>query len=300
MSKPAPLIQLRKPQNEAFWREVRRLFLLWRRQFGKSYTLSSKALYRMMDRRDHLCVFCSASIPLGKEFIRKEAQVYSQVLDKFREAAKLNNYLATSNADGLDVDAIADLFEHEKLETKLWHDRTTHSRSVVVAPNPTTAVGWTGDVFMDEVGRIPNLKEVMEAVGPIMSSNPDFIWWLSSTPPPDDKHYSFELFAPDTDEFPVNPLGNFYESKSGILVHRVDAYDSVTAGIPLYDDNTGEVVTPEQHRAMAFDKTAWDRNYGLRFIVGGSAALSTASIARAMIMGKRQGVAVNVTEAIEL
>jgi hypothetical protein len=294
------MLRLRGYQEEAISRLVRRLFLLWRRQSGKSHTLASRALMRMTARRDHLCVFCSASIPLGKEFIRKEAQVWRGVLDKFRAAMTLAGGMVTSNADGLDLDAVADLFEHQKLETKFWFDRTTCSRSIVVAPNPDTAVGWTGDVFMDEVGRIPNLQEVMEAVQPIMSSNPEFIWWLSSTPPPDDKHYSFDLFAPPDETFPVNPLGNWYESKSGILVHRLDAWDGVAGGAPLYDDNTGAAVTPEQHRAAAFDKLAWDRNYALRFILGGSAALSTASIARAMIMGKGQGVAVNVTEGIAL
>jgi hypothetical protein len=298
--KSAPIIQFRKAQEKAFWSKLRRLFLLWRRQLGKSHTLASKALYRMMDRRDHLCVFCSASIPLGSEFIRKEAQVYNAVLQKFRQLAKENKMMLTSNADGLDIDAIADLFEHEKLETKIWHDRTTCSRSIVVAPNPATAVGWTGDVFMDEVGRIPNLKEVMEAVSPIMSSNPDFLWWLSSTPPPDDSHYSFELFLPEKEEFPVNEEGNWYRSKSGIEVHRVDASDAHAGGVPLFDDNTGEPVTPDQHRAAAFDKLGWDRNYGLKWVRGGTSAISFSALQRAMFNGEETGLAIHISEEILL
>lgn len=297
---PTPIIQLRQPQKAAFWKKVRRLFLLWRRQLGKSHTLASKGLYRMMDRKNHLCVFCSASIPLGSEFIRKEAQVWSNVLVDFKKLAAAGKYNVTSSADGLDVDAIADLLEHGRLETKLWHDKTTCSRSIVVAPNPATAVGWTGDVFMDEVGRMPLLKDVLEALMPIMASNPEFLLWMSSTPPPDDAHYSFELFAPDQEEFPVNPDGNWYTSKSGVLVHRVDAWDAQAANIPLFDDDSGETVTPEQHRAKAFDKAAWDRNYGLRFLRGGTAAVSFASISRAMILGQSQGLAASISEEILL
>jgi len=293
-----PLIKFRPYQKELFWKKLRRLFALWRRQGGKSYVLASKGLYRMMDRKNHLCIFCSASIPLGGEFILKEAQVWNAVLQQFRKIAKADNMQLTSNADGLDIDAIADLFEHEKLETKLWHDKTSYSRSRVVAPNPSTAVGWTGDVFMDEVGRIENLKEVMEAIAPIMSSNPDFLWWLSSTPPPDDSHYSFELFAPPQEEWATNEKGNWYDSLSGIPVHRVDAWDAMAAGVPLYDDNTGKVITPEEHRMQAFDKMAWDRNYAIRFVRGGTAAVSFASISRAMSSGQHQGVAAAITEEI--
>ena len=54
------------------------------------------------------------------------------------------------------------------------------------------------------------------------------------------------------------------------------------AGVKLYDDTTRAVVTPEQHRAAAYDKQAWDRNYALKWIKGGSAALSLTDIERAM------------------
>lgn len=296
-----PLIKFLAPQKEVFWQVVRMLFLLWRRQGGKSFTLACKALDRMMARRNHLCVFCSASITLGSEFIRKEAEVWQTVMGKYRKAAEANEQKFESNADGLDLDAVCDLFEHEKLETRIYHDRTTFSRSRVVAPNPATAVGWTGDVFMDEVGRMPEFKELMEALLPIFENNPEFILRMATTPPPDDSHYSFELFQPPVGhEFEANAKGNYYDSPSGVLVHRADAWDFQLAGRSLFHPKTSEPVTPEQHRALSFDKTAWDRNYGLHFIHGGTAAISVPALLRAMAQGRDGGMGFDVTEVLRI
>lgn len=300
MSAQQPLIKLRDYQGKAFWKTIRMFFLLWRRQAGKSFTLACKGLDRMMERRDHTCVFGSASIKLGTEFIRKEAQVWQIILQQYREVAKSQNLRLTSTADGLGFDDLCDLFEHQKLETKIWHDRTTYSRSIVVAPNPDTAVGWTGDIFLDEVGRVPDLKDVLEAIEPFIASNPEFIFWMATTPPPDDSHYSFDLFEPPVSEFEVNAEGNLYEAPSGIEVHRFDVFDGEEAGVTLYHPKTGEPVTPEEHRALAFDKSAWDRNYGLKFISGGIAALSRAALARAMDRGDGQCLGINVTEPLSL
>ncbi len=294
-----PLISFRGYQEEVFWQDFRTFFLLWRRQAGKSFTLSAKALSRMIKRKGHLCVFCSASIALGTEFIRKEAEVWRAVTEKYRAVAKAQNLMLTTTGDGLDFDAICDLFEHEKLETKIWHDRTTCSRSRVVAPNPATAVGWTGDVFLDEVGRVPALKEVLEALGPIMDANPEFLMWMATTPPPDDKHFSFELFQPPTRDWPVNARGNYYEAPGAIPCHRFDAIDASAAGLKFYHPKTREVISWEQHRALAFDKAGWDRNYLLKFLAGGTAAVSIAALARAMARGAELGlVGVNVTEEV--
>jgi hypothetical protein len=305
---PEPPIQFLAYQQAVFWCEYRYFLLLWRRQAGKSFTLACKALDRMMERRSHLCVFVSASIALGSEFVLKEALVWQEILGKYRALLTANGGDLSIHEAGrekqlpsdLDVDALADLFEHSKLETRIWHDKTTYSRSRVVAPNPATAVGWTGDIFMDEVGRIPELKAVCEAVGPIMSRRPEFIWWQSTTPPPDDSHYSFELFFPPEIEFPLNPAGNWYVSKTGIDVHRADAWDVHAAGQPLYDLKTGKAQTPEESRAAAFDKAGWDRNFALKFLQGGSSVVGFGSLARARLMGRGKCLAVSVSEGVEV
>jgi hypothetical protein len=292
------LIQFRPYQREAFWSDLGLTFLLWRRQSGKSRTLGAKGLRRMMQIRGLSIFFVSAAIRLGMENIRKESELWMEMLAAFKKAASDSKMLLDTNAEGLDLDAVCDLFEHQKLETKLWHDQTSYSRSIVIAPNPDTAVGWTGDVVMDEVGRMPEFKEVMEAVGPIMSGSPQFVWTMASTPPPDDAHYSWELLVPPRDEFPVNPNGNWYRSQADIDVHRVDAWDAYAAGVPLYDRRTREPISPDEDRARAFDKAAWDRNYGLRFLSGGTAAVSFQAIHQAMALGKNLGVCAAISEEI--
>jgi hypothetical protein len=300
-----PLVSLRAYQQEAFRHPAGLLAWLYRRQSGKSYGLGVTALDWMMES---VCtvVFASAALRLGMENILKEAEIWRQVTAQLREAAKSAGYSLTSSADDakgqlLDVDAIADLFEHQKLETKLWHSRTTYSRSMVVAPNPDTAVGWTGHVVLDEVGRMPEFQEVFEAMEPIVSSSSKYRVRMATTPPPDDGHYSYELLAPPPELegfFPVNPRGNWYTSRLGILVHRVDAWDGDAAGVPLYDLKTREKLTPEEHRARSVDKTAWDRNYGIKFIKGGTTALSLAALTHAQIAGQHEGTGIHITESL--
>jgi len=304
------LIRLDPHQGAAFWSELRTLFLLWRRQAGKSYTLGAWSFYRMAKIPNHLVVLVSASIALGKEWVLKEALVWRIFTQAYRDllaaqgqdVRRLTTIADDDKGALLDIDAIADLFEHQRLETRLWHSRTTFSRSVVVAPNPDTAVGWTGDVGMDEVGRIECLKELLEAVGPIMTRNRSLMMRLATTISPDDAHISREIHGvrPEQGDFPISPAGNFFTSKSGYTVHRFDAHDAYAAGaegLKLYDDKTGAEQTPEEHRAGQLDKAAWDRNYGLLETTGGTAAIPAGVMARAMNQGRGQCLGVNITEA---
>lgn len=306
-----PLIKLRSYAKDPFWDDKTGIqFWLWRRQAGKSFTAACKALRRMMSKRGLSSFFVSASVALAAEFIRKEAEVWQKVLAAYRLACQasqqeLHTY-ATANGrsvefDPTNLDDLTEIFEAQKLETRIYHSRTEYSRSRVIAPNPSTAVGWTGDIWLDEVSRMPELKEVLEAVLPFMSSNPDFRLLAITTPAPDDKHYSWELFAPKAgeEEFTPSARGNYYTSQAGIRVHRVDAYDAQLAGVDLYDDTTRRIVTPEEHRAAAYDKQAWDRNYALKWIKGGSAALSVSDIERAM-RAPQMGLALDITETLSL
>lgn len=294
MSEPAPLIQLRSYAQDPFWDDDTGIqFWLWRRQAGKSFTAACKALRRMMMVPGLSSFFVSASVALAAEFIRKEAEVWQKVLAAYREACQaakqeLHTYSSDKGRiiefDATNLDDLSEVFEAQKLETRIYHSRTSYSRSRVIAPNPSTAVGWTGDIWLDEVSRMPELKDVLEAVLPFMSSNPQFRLLAITTPAPDDKHYSWEIFAPKPgeDNFTPSPRGNYYTSTAGIRVHRVDAWDAEAAGVKLYDDTTRLVVTPEEHRASYYDKQSWDRNYALKWIKGGSAALALTDIQRAM------------------
>jgi len=274
------------------------MVMLWRRRAGKSYFMAAKSLRQMMEKAGITNLFLSASIRLGTEFIRKEAEVWKSVLQVFRQATKEGGQKLTSNADGLDMDAICDLFEHQKLETKIWHDRTTYSRSIVLAPNPDTAVGYGGNIYVDEFGRVPDFKDVLEAILPFLDENRDLRCVMASTPPPDDAHYSWELTVPPTEDFPVNPRGNWYESEAGFNVHRVDAWDAYAGGMKMFDVKTREPLTPDEHLARAFDKTAWWRNYGVRYIRGGTAAVGALALQEARIMGRGVCLGIDITEEL--
>lgn len=300
-----PIISLRPPQEAVLRSQLGLLFLLWRRQFGKSHTLGAVGLDWMMER---ICdvVYVSASLRLGLENVRKEAGIWRNAINELRkrvgpDAAK---QIQTSADDDhgrlLDLDAVADLFEHQKLETKLYHSQANYSRSIVIAPNPDTAVGWTANGIFDEVGRMPEFQDLWEALEPIVSSNPQLKFRGATTPPPDDSHYSYELLAPAAGtEFSVNPRGNFYTSEAGIPCHRLDAWDAADGGVPIYDLKTREPLTPDESRAAAIDKTAWDRNYGVKFISGGSAAISLVDIMNAQEAGRNKTTAHNITDNLE-
>jgi hypothetical protein len=291
-------------QDEAFRVVLRRLFLLWARQQGKSYELARQSFNRMMKTPGRLVTFISASVVLGSELLRKDAVLWQTMIQKMRALAAARDMQLTTTADEIiehDLDALMDIFEHSKLEVRLWHDRTTCSRTRVIAPNPDTAVSWTADIFGDEVGRWPDPQLLFEAVVPFMRSNPDLIMRLATTPPPDDKHYTFELFSPPPGLiFPISAKGNFYRSASGLMVHRVDIEDGIAAGVPVYHPDTGAEISPDEDRALAFDKSAWDRNNRLKFLAGGTAAVSMAAITRAMEQGAGQCIGVNVTEEVTL
>ncbi len=294
------VVPFRFYQRASFRHPLRRLARVWRRQGGKSFLLANEGLDWMMES---ICLvtIISAAIPLGTEVLIKEAQAWQENLKKIRAQADASDLKLELDNDALNLplDDFADLFEHSKIEAKLYHDRTSFSRTRVIAPNPATAVGWTGHILFDEFGRAPNCQDVVEAVEPFMESNPRFRLRYATTPPPDDKHYSWEMLAPPPDaDFEPDKGGNFYKSSYGLLVHRVDAWDAFEAGVWMHHPDTGERITPEEHRRLAFDKTAWDRNYGCQFVAGGTAAISLANLARAMQLGKGQCVGANVTEEI--
>jgi hypothetical protein len=301
-------VKFRIYQDEGFRVDAGLVAYSWRRQAGKSYELGNIGLDWMMES---VCdvIYCSAALRLGQENIRKEAEVWRTFTGDLRDNIEAaGRYHITTSADAgkgqlLDIDAIADLFEHQKLETKLWHSKSRCSRSMVVAPNPDTAVGWTGHVIMDEVGRMPEFQDLMEAMEPIVSSNPNFRVRFATTPPPDDSHYSWELLAPrpeDEEKFHVNPRGNWYVSRAGVLVHRVDAWDGYAAGVPLYDLKTREPLTPEESRARSIDKAAWDRNYAIKFLRGGSAAVSLTALYHAQAAGAAEGIGIKITDTLAL
>ena len=277
-----PVLKIRAGQR-AFERDLethRVCGFLTRRQYGKTTEAARVALKKMMRTPGHTVVFGSVKLDLGREIVRKESEAIHKVLAHLgQQAAQAKTLLDVVDTIGgksaadLKPDDFADLYESSRLEFRLYHSRTIYSRTKVVALTPD-AVGETGDLILDEVGRVKKFREVWEAVRPIIMSNPEFRLMLTTTPPPDDTHYSFELLAPPIDaDFPVNPEGNTYRSDLGIFVRRITADDAAADGVLMYDDDTGAPITPAESRAKDHDKDAWDRNYGVKFVIGGTAAI---------------------------
>ena len=259
----------------------RRFFcLLWRRQGGKSSWISRASNWVLMKYPGVTCVYCSASLLLGREIIYKDTQIWAEAIREAADqaAASKLRFQTTDRETGKEfggtsIDDLAELFEAQRLEFRLYHDQTRYSRTQVIAPNPATARGWTGWVFIDEFGFIKNFADLWEAVEPIVSSDREFHCILATTPPGDDSHYSYELTAPPLGKtFETKAEGNWYVSESGVDVHRVDIHDAYAAGQKLYDLKTGAELAPEEHFRRANDKDAWRRNYGVVHVLGGTAA----------------------------
>jgi hypothetical protein len=275
---------------------LRCFFLLWRRQAGKSTTLAEAAVREMTGEPGRLVTYASASLLMGREILYKEAavlrramaQCMAQCMAERRPGAVIEAGPAggATRLDGWGtMDDFADLFEQQRLEFRFNHGGGRMSRTVVIAPNPATARGWTGTVFLDEFGFVRDFEELWEAVEPIVSVRPDFRLVGATTPPADDAHFSHRLTEPERRDFAISASGNWYRSKGGHWVHRVDAYDAEAAGLGLYDLETGRRMTPREHLAAAPDPEAWRRNYGVEHTRGGSAAVSLDALEAAQRAG---------------
>lgn len=265
-----------------------------RRQYGKTTTFSAIALKKMMKKPNHTVVFGSVKLNLAREIVRKEAEIIRKAITSLQTQEASERLQIADAKDGnvnvakLDDDAWAEMFEAQRLEFRYYHSRTTYSRTKVVALNPNT-VGETGDLMADEVGRAPQWLETWEAIEPIISSNPEFRLTLSTTPPPDDTHFSYQMLCPPIGAtFPISKTGNWYRTELGVMVLRVSAYDAWADGVPVYDLSDGKPLSPEEHFRRAFNKDAWRRNYGADFVVGGTAAIpmQLLDVAQARGMGQ--------------
>jgi len=254
----------------------------WSRQDGKTTGESDLSLYEMMKFKGRTVVFATATLLLGREIILKDSDTLQSALVEMRKDAekqKMDLQIHDSAKPGKNLtgkitgDDFAEMFEAKRLEFWLYHDRTTFSRTIVIAPNVATARGWTGTVMLDEIGHIPDLRELMTAIKPIMQTNPRFRLIMSGTPPEDDTHFSFELFAPPIGmEFVPNPNGHIFENEYQIPVHRVDIYDAMLAGKKIFHPVTGKEISAEEDRSVDADRDGWDRNHKLTLKAGGTAA----------------------------
>ncbi len=265
VAKADALVKFRKYQERVFWdHETKTLIIHWSRQIGKSYTLAGWAVDRLLRHPGRLVTVLSNSRANGQEFVLK-CQEFCRKLGQAIE-------LESNNAD---LDKRSDLSEDMKYDMMRSEVRITIAgqvgRILVLAANPRTARGFSGDLILDEFAFHQDSAAIWEAAEPIISSNPDFLCRIAST---------------------GNGRRNmFYQliSEGRIPYYRVRRSDAYQAGeIKIYSAVTGKEITPEQARAEASDKRAYDQNYECLFNDEASALLTQELINAA----QREGVVI--------
>mgnify|MGYP000594264843 CR=1 FL=1 len=230
-----PIITFRPYQQPVFLdRSSGILILHWSRQIGKSYTLAAWAVDRLLTQlKTHpqwLITVLSNSRDNGAEFVLKAHEVCRQL-----------DLAAESLDDSPDLN-----YDNMRMEVRV--KLGTHlGRIKVLAANPRTARGFSGDLILDEFAFHEDSNAIWEAAEPILSANPEFVCRVASTG--NGKYNMFYRMV----------------SHPAFKVSRVSRTEAWKAGVNIYDPNTRQPITPELARAQALDKRAYDQNYELAF-----------------------------------
>jgi phage FluMu gp28-like protein len=242
--------------------------LHWSRQIGKSFTLAAWAIDRLITRPGRLVTVLSNSRENGAEFLAKCAEV-CRLLDREFESTNKSRTLS---------------FKDMRMEIKIRAEGKT-GRIKVLAANPRTARGFSGDLILDEFAFHENSDAIWEAAEPILASNRDFLCRIASTG--NGRHNLFHQFAAPVVTSSANanalPRGGICLSfaRAGHVLSRVTRTQAHWLGVPIYDPNTRETISPETARARAVDKRAYDQNYECAFADENLALLSHDPIAGA-------------------
>lgn len=237
-----PIIKFRAYQRPVFEdNETGILVLHWSRQIGKSFTLAAWAVYRLLSRPGRLVTVLSNSKDNGTEFALKCAEVCR----KFEKAKK--KVIEEHNWKDLSTSlAYEDMRFEITIKVKV-RGEIKIGRIKVLAANPRTARGFSGDLILDEFAFHEDSAAIWDAAEPILSSNPDFLCRIAST---------------------GNGTSNmFYRMATEGLykVSRVRRSDAWRMGVKIYDAKTRKPITPEEARAQALDKASYDQNYECAF-----------------------------------
>jgi phage FluMu gp28-like protein len=222
-----PLLDLRPYQRRAFENKTNGIEVwLWGRQTGKSYTLAAWAVDRLLTRPGRLVTVLSNSKVNGMELNRHCADVCAKLGQAFEQE---------------------DLSPDKRYETMNCETRIRVAGKVgrikILAANPRTARGFSGDLILDEFAFHEDANAIWNAAEPILSSNADYLCRIASTP--NGKHNLFYRFCTNKD-WPV------------FTVTRTIAYDQ---GCPVFHPITRKKIDPSTARALAQNKRAYDQNY---------------------------------------
>lgn len=229
----SPLISFRPYQRAIFLdRESGVQLLHWSRQIGKSFTLAAWAIDRLLTRPGRLVTVLSNSRDNGGEFAKKCAEV-----------CELMGRAFESEDQSPDIS-----FENMRFEIRVTVNGKT-GRIKVLASNPRTARGFSGDLILDEFAFHENSNAIWEAAEPILSSNPDFLCRIASTG--NGKHNMFYRMTSTT--------------SNGFSLSRIPRSEAYRLGVKIYNPTTRKPITPEAARALSMDKKAYDQNYECLF-----------------------------------
>ena len=173
------LVRFRQYQLPVFMdRESGILILHWSRQIGKSYTLAAWAVDRLLTQLKNndtwLITVLSNSRDNGAEFVIKCQDICNKLgIVLAKQAQPVGDamvYDATDNSPDLKYDNM-------RMEVRITlsvNGRERIGRIKVLAANPRTARGFSGDLILDEFAFHEDSNAIWEAAEPILSSNPEF------------------------------------------------------------------------------------------------------------------------------
>jgi phage FluMu gp28-like protein len=213
--------------------------LHWARQIGKSYTLAAWAVGRLINNPGRLVTVLSNSRDNGAEFVRKCAEMCRR----------------TGHQPESEESTVKEPVASFRMEIRIKHKGQV-GRIKVLAANPRTARGFSGDLILDEFAFHEDSAAIWEAAEPILASNPDFRCRIASTG--NGKHNMFYRMANG-----VGPSdGTLFRNPNGFMVSRITRTSAWKQGVKIYDSkNQRKAVTPETARQEAMDKRAYDQNY---------------------------------------
>jgi phage FluMu gp28-like protein len=153
-----------------------------------------------------------------------------------------------------------DRIENMRMEVRITVNKKV-GRIIVLAANPRTARGFSGDLILDEFAFHEDSAAIWDAVEPIISSNPDYMCRIAST-----GNGRFNMFYRMANE------------ASPYTISRIRRSEAYKMGVKLYDPATRRELTPDEARAAALDKASYDQNYECAFNEESMALLTNALV----------------------
>lgn len=207
------------------------LVLHWSRQIGKSFILAAWAVSRLFRYPGRTVTVLSNSKQNGTEFIAAAARV-SQIMGIVMQQED-------QSSDGR--------VENMRTEIRVTVKGQT-GKIIVLAANPRTARGFSGDLILDEFAFHENSRAIWDAAEPIISSNRDYQCRVSST-----GNGRFNLFY------------EMANASSPFTVSRIRRSEAWEMGVEIFDPRTRQTITPQEARAASMDKASYDQNYECAF-----------------------------------